>query len=197
MGIFDAIRDSWIQASDSVDSPEYTELTRGCVLRVEERNDNFSVEYYHYGIYAGDEEVIHLRSNGYIVKTSIEEFIEDSINSGRIDIMSFPIDMINYISPEESYERALDKIGYHGYDLLNNNCEHFALWCRTGNALSTQAFNKESDCFLSLSFENFVGISTFVGIPTILGDFNSWRKGIEVSRTFNLNYTTIEDRYED
>lgn len=35
-------------------------------------------------------------------------------------------------SPEETIQRARSKLGEHAYDLALNNCEHFALWCKTG-----------------------------------------------------------------
>ncbi len=34
--------------------------------------------------------------------------------------------------------RAKSKIGTHDYNLFGNNCEHFAIWCKTGIALSEQ-----------------------------------------------------------
>jgi hypothetical protein len=39
----------------------------------------------------------------------------------------------------EIIKRALSRIGERGYDLLLNNCEHFARWCRYGEAKSYQA----------------------------------------------------------
>ena len=35
-------------------------------------------------------------------------------------------------TPEETVERARSKLGEKGYDLVKNNCEHFAIWCKTG-----------------------------------------------------------------
>ena len=35
-------------------------------------------------------------------------------------------------SPEETVERARSRIGEDKYDLAMNNCEHFAIWCKTG-----------------------------------------------------------------
>lgn len=35
-------------------------------------------------------------------------------------------------SPEETIQRARNRLGEHAYDLALNNCEHFALWCKTG-----------------------------------------------------------------
>lgn len=41
-------------------------------------------------------------------------------------------------SPEETVERARKKIGERRYSLFRNNCEHFAIWCKTGLAESSQ-----------------------------------------------------------
>ena len=35
-------------------------------------------------------------------------------------------------SPAETVKRARQKLGEEEYNLLTNNCEHFALWCKTG-----------------------------------------------------------------
>lgn len=41
-------------------------------------------------------------------------------------------------SPEETVQRAYKKIDEEEYNLVTNNCEHFALWCKTGIAESHQ-----------------------------------------------------------
>lgn len=41
-------------------------------------------------------------------------------------------------SPKETVERALSKVGEGKYNLVTNNCEHFAVWCKTGVAESFQ-----------------------------------------------------------
>ncbi len=41
-------------------------------------------------------------------------------------------------SPEETVSRARNCIGQKGYDLLFHNCEHFAVWCKTGVEKSAQ-----------------------------------------------------------
>lgn len=41
-------------------------------------------------------------------------------------------------TPEETVRRAESKLGEHEYDLLFNNCEHFAVWCKTGVSESKQ-----------------------------------------------------------
>ena len=41
-------------------------------------------------------------------------------------------------SAEETIQRAKSKLGCKGYSLLTNNCEHFAIWCKTGISESRQ-----------------------------------------------------------
>ena len=35
-------------------------------------------------------------------------------------------------SPEETVQRAKSRLGETNYKILTNNCEHFAIWCKTG-----------------------------------------------------------------
>jgi hypothetical protein len=41
-------------------------------------------------------------------------------------------------SPEETVARARSRLGETNYNLLTNNCEHFAIWCKTGVSESLQ-----------------------------------------------------------
>lgn len=41
-------------------------------------------------------------------------------------------------SPNETVRRARSRIGEKRYNLLLNNCEHFAIWCKTGLSKSYQ-----------------------------------------------------------
>lgn len=41
-------------------------------------------------------------------------------------------------SPEETVQRARSRLGEKEYNLLLNNCEHFAIWCKTGLSKSYQ-----------------------------------------------------------
>ena len=41
-------------------------------------------------------------------------------------------------SIEEVVSRAMQRLGERSYNLLLNNCEHFARWCKTGNLISEQ-----------------------------------------------------------
>ncbi len=41
----------------------------------------------------------------------------------------------------KAVERGRSKIGAEGYSLPVNNCEHFAVWCRTGESESSQVYD--------------------------------------------------------
>lgn len=50
------------------------------------------------------------------------------------------LNRLNYhlYTPEETVQRARSKIGERQYNLVFNNCEHFAVWCKTGLSESRQ-----------------------------------------------------------
>lgn len=44
-------------------------------------------------------------------------------------------------TPEETVARARSRLGETSYNILTNNCEHFAIWCKTGVSESLQVNN--------------------------------------------------------
>lgn len=115
-----------------------TTLQRGDILIVNR------VLYKHFGIYAGNGAVIHYAAiNGdfgddiCIHEAPLERFAhEDEIIVGRFS-ESFMSTHTVY-GPEETLTRARSRIGERQYNLVTNNCEHFALWCKTGESQSFQ-----------------------------------------------------------
>ena len=109
------------------------------------------VGYYHHGIYIGDGRVIHFGSprsmktdKSRIIETSIEAFQEEYVG------LKTPIYTVKYVqcAPNEEViqrsKRLLEECEHTGlfrgrtYDLVTNNCEHFATYCKTGIAQSLQ-----------------------------------------------------------
>ena len=41
-------------------------------------------------------------------------------------------------SAEDTIRRAMERLGEEEYNLITNNCEHFAMWCKTGESVSCQ-----------------------------------------------------------
>lgn len=126
---------------------ENNNLWIGSVIRTTYKS-SIGLEYHHYGIYDGWGKVTHFASlNGQsekrIITTSLEDFAYNSVNNNKniIEVLAFEKDRVVNISLNSSRSRARSKLGNYHYELFTNNCEHFALWCRTGCAYSTQAGN--------------------------------------------------------
>jgi hypothetical protein len=101
------------------------------------------VFYQHFGIYAGNGRVIHYASkNGdfgldvQVRETSLEQFA----NRGKCRLVPCAGNSIQskQFSPQETVKRARSRLGEKSYNLIFNNCEHFALWCKYGKNKSVQ-----------------------------------------------------------
>lgn len=96
--------------------------------------------YRHYGIYAGDNTVIHFApysgaetsaENAVVHETTLEVFLRGG--APQIERGGW-----GGFSRRKTVERARACIGKRGYNLVFNNCEHFARWCKTGSSRSIQ-----------------------------------------------------------
>jgi hypothetical protein len=89
--------------------------------------------YEHHGIDCGDGTVIHYRkTNETISRTPFLTFSHGLKVYIREYITSF------CFVPEIVIQRAKSRLGEQQYNLLFNNCEHFATWCKTGISHSKQ-----------------------------------------------------------
>ncbi|MGI9176652.1 MAG: lecithin retinol acyltransferase family protein [Pirellulales bacterium] len=114
-------------------------MARGDRIEVEHRIVGSTVTYLHHGVDVGDGTVVHARPDdfrnpfggGRVVRTSLADFAEGRpCRVGHEPPAAFP--------PDEIAERALAHVGREGYDLVVDNCEHFATWCATGRRVSRQ-----------------------------------------------------------
>jgi hypothetical protein len=89
--------------------------------------------YEHHGIDCGDGSVIHYRKPSEIIeRTSLEVFTKGN----RFYVKNYTNGF--YFIPEIVVQRAESRLGENKYNLVFNNCEHFATWCKTGMSLSQQ-----------------------------------------------------------
>ena len=86
--------------------------------------------YEHHGIYIGEGLVIHYAFDGIRVDT-MEKF------SRGEPVKKVPHSDSPYTG-DEIRERAFSRLGEEEYDLVLNNCEHFANWCCMGEEESEQ-----------------------------------------------------------
>ena len=95
---------------------------RNCLSKGDHIYCNRTV-YSHHGIYDGDDHVYEY-NEGVIRRVSLRSFADGD----NILTLNSPV----CYSPEEIIKRAQSRIGERNYDLFQNNCEHFARWCRNG-----------------------------------------------------------------
>jgi hypothetical protein len=84
----------------------------------------------HHGIDLGDGTVAHYLEGREILRSSLEDFSQGQ-----------SLRVINYVEaspPGVTLRRAMGRLGEQDYNLLFNNCEHFATWCKTGRHRSGQ-----------------------------------------------------------
>lgn len=166
-----------------------SKLKPGDVVGVSRRfleDDMLPRLYDHYGVYTGNDEIIHYWStnasnrdkscNNTITKTSFNEFLDGSTkyfilsfpekpgaptkierSNGNLGLgiikrptdfltsasLSWAMNCLKYrdyhlYTATETVKRAESKLGCKGYSLAFNNCEHFAIWCKTGVSESHQ-----------------------------------------------------------
>ena len=123
-------------------------LKLGDIVFFQRSNFFFGDVYQHYGVYAGYHKIIHYIKgdsplDGRIAETSIEKFCDgDTLYIAEDDsLLSIFQDAdvtSTFYGPRKTVQRARSMIGKGNYNLINHNCEHFAIWCKTGLTESTQ-----------------------------------------------------------
>jgi hypothetical protein len=92
--------------------------------------------YYHHGIDLGDGTVVHFDGEPFRkFRASIKRVSMETFSRG------LPVEVVkhkNALPRARTVLLALEHVGKKGYNLLFNNCEHFAYWCKTGKKRSVQ-----------------------------------------------------------
>ena len=112
-----------------------TECKSGDMIRISFGN------FYHYGIFVSEEEVIQFGLPPFegLLNRKFEDITVcvsdiDTFSGGRVvEVASMEkSDKEKRLSPKKTVKLAREKIGEKGYDILHNNCEHFARYCYFG-----------------------------------------------------------------
>ncbi len=88
--------------------------------------------FLHHGIDLGDGTVAHYLEGREILRSSLNDFSRGE----AISTVAYPEGSCSPVGV--TLRRAMGRIGEQRYNLLFNNCEHFAHWCKTGRHRSTQ-----------------------------------------------------------
>jgi hypothetical protein len=95
-------------------------------LQVPRRHGLFN----HHGIDLGDGTVAHYLEGREILRSPVSEFSQGEV----VSVMEHT----NASPAVVTLRRAMSRLGEQNYNLLFNNCEHFATWCKTGRHRSVQ-----------------------------------------------------------
>ena len=86
----------------------------------------------HHGIDLGDGTVAHYLEGREILRSPVLEFSRGQ----PLGVVTYPEGSCSPVGV--TLRRAMGRIGEQRYNLLFNNCEHFAHWCKTGRHRSSQ-----------------------------------------------------------
>lgn len=106
------------------------------------KGDHLYVHYpgfTHHGIDLGDGTVIDYGGKRTRRMTVRRGWRGDFVARGRCFVKYYPLGMA--LHPDETIELAWERLRERDYNLFDNNCEHFAYWCKTGDHWSPQADN--------------------------------------------------------
>lgn len=107
-------------------------MARGDQIYVFQKFLNFEGVYQHHGIDCGDGSVIHYRKKTETIeRNSLATF---ALGETKIYVKQYSVCLI----PDVVIRRAESRLGERQYNLIFNNCEHFANWCKTGKSESQQ-----------------------------------------------------------
>ncbi|MCL2931454.1 MAG: lecithin retinol acyltransferase family protein [Trichodesmium sp. MAG_R03] len=95
---------------------------------------NIDGVYEHHGIDCGDETVIHYRKGRETIERTSKAYFTDG---KKVYVKRYPL---RYIA-DTVIQRAVSRLGERKYNIIFNNCEHFATWCITGVSYSQQVKN--------------------------------------------------------
>lgn len=139
---------------------ELIEPSRGDIIRIKAGN------IYHYGVYVSDSEVIQFgvapNQRGAITDSEVEVLstdIDTFINGEFLEVgVLDKKEQKNRVPADKTVEMARGRLGERGYNILYNNCEHFATECVLGERKCAQADSVRD------FFRNLPIVDVYVGL---------------------------------
>ena len=131
--------------------------------------------FMHHGIDLGDGTVAHYLEGEEILRSTLAEFCRRE--SARV------VEHTEADPAGRTLRRAMSRIGEQRYNLLFNNCEHFAVWCKTGQHRSGQVERAlGSGALGALAFGQMLPAALLAGIRLLLQRGLSLEQGAELAR---------------
>jgi hypothetical protein len=126
----------------------------------------------HHGIDLGDGTVVHYLEGKQILRSPIDEFS-----------LGEPLQVVPHNDADPvgvTLRRAMGRLGEERYNLLLNNCEHFAVWCKTGKHRSSQV--EKALGYGQMLWEQGLNIKQDLNIRAGLSELKKGLKELEQTR---------------
>lgn len=124
---------------------ELVDLYPGCHIRCKMNN------FYHHAIYIGNNEVVQFGTPNnvfmdpkdvYVLRSPLSDFTKSNFIEVRVYDRK---ELKKKRKDEDIIKFALSKVGEGNYNILHNNCEHFANECVFGEKISLQVDKVNKD----------------------------------------------------
>jgi hypothetical protein len=117
----------------------------------------------HHGIDLGDGTVAHYLEGRAILRSPLADFSRDQ----PVHVVAYPDGHCSAVGV--TLRRAMGRLGEQRYNLLFNNCEHFAHWCKTGRHRSAQVEDwLHTGSVGALAFGQFLPAAVLTGARILL-----------------------------
>jgi uncharacterized membrane protein HdeD (DUF308 family) len=164
-----------------------TDMVYGAVVPVPERAELYAVYFgtaFHLGVYIGDGRVVH-----YLDDNQVHEWTWDQFLEGRSpQHWTYP-DLAS-LSADDVVATALSEVGKtYQYNLLKFNCEHFAIFCKSGGKTKQSIYAQVSGGVLDVVAHPFLGI--VAELNTRLVEFVAFHFGGPAGKRLSLSIRRI------
>ncbi len=107
---------------------------------------------FHLGVYIGGNEMIHYRDDDIVHRTSWEEFLR-----GR-EPQHWTYPDLPHVSDKKVISLAKSQVGQTSkYNVLSNNCEHYAIYWKSGGATRFSKYAQIASAFENMNAHPVVG----------------------------------------
>jgi uncharacterized membrane protein HdeD (DUF308 family) len=108
---------------------------------------------FHLGVYIGNQEIVHYLNDNQVHRVSWETFLE-----GRVP-QHWTYPDLPVVPAEEVVATALSEVGKtYPYNLLSFNCEHFAIFCKSGGRTITSKYAQTFSSMETVELHPVLGV---------------------------------------
>ena len=133
--------------------------------------------FLHHGIDLGDGSVAHYLEGREILRSPVVDFSRGQ----PVAVVAYPAGTCSPVGV--TLRRAMGRLGEQNYNLLFNNCEHFAHWCKTGRHRSAQVEDwLHTGSLGALALGQWMPAAVLSGARMLLGQGPQLEKGKELAR---------------